>query len=142
MESMERIERYCYTRKDFRIEWFSGTGPGGQNRNKTQNCVRVTHIPSGLKTSASRHRSRKQNFSDAFQSLGKMLEAWIIAQINKENPGRVKSEEVIRTYHFADNRVVDHLSRHHTSASNLDGDFAEHIEARRNAIIEEKMKNV
>jgi protein subunit release factor A len=137
----ERIERYCYTRKDFRIEWFSGTGNGGQNRNKSQACCRVTHIPSGLKTTGQRQRSRKQNFSEAFSALGKLLEPWIVAQINKDQPGRVKNQEVIRTYHFGDNRVLDHLSRYHTSASNLDNDFSEHIQARRNAILEEKMKN-
>jgi len=30
---------------DFKVEWYSGTGAGGQHRNKHQNSVRLTHIP-------------------------------------------------------------------------------------------------
>ena len=40
------------TRKDFEWHYFSGSGAGGQNRNKHQNCVRLMHRPS--QTMASR----------------------------------------------------------------------------------------
>jgi protein subunit release factor B len=40
------------SRKDFRIDTYRGSGPGGQHRNKTDTCVRFTHIPSGLVASS------------------------------------------------------------------------------------------
>jgi peptide chain release factor 1 len=134
MEQYERIEKYCYTKKDFKIEWFSGTGPGGQNRNKVQACVRITHLPSGLKTTGQNSRSRAANFRDAFRRLGEQLKPWIKAEINKNNPQRQVSKETIRTYHFADNRITDHASRFRISADELDKRFEELIIARQQAM--------
>ncbi len=131
---LERDERFCYSKKDFKIDWFSGTGAGGQHRNKTQNCVRITHIPSGLKSIGQRGRSRRQNFSEAFQALGKQLEGWIAAQINKEAPERIKNPSTIRTYHAVDNRIVDHLSGFRVAYDSMEQQFGALIEARRNAL--------
>jgi peptide chain release factor 1 len=129
---MERIEKYCYTKKDFKIEWFSGTGPGGQNRNKVQACCRITHIPSGLKETGQTARSRQANLKEAFNRLGVRVKGWIINEINKETEQRTISNETIRTYHFADNRVVDHASGFKISAGELEKRFGELIEARHN----------
>jgi len=125
-----RLEQYCYTRKDFKIEWFSGTGPGGQNRNKVQTCVRITHIPSGIKSIGQTERTRTGNFRLAFQNLGKKIEMWVKKQIALESVPRKKIDERIRTYHFVDNWVKDHLSGHTIPASLLDKKFGELITAR------------
>jgi peptide chain release factor 1 len=130
-----RIEQFCYTKKDFKIDWFSGTGPGGQNRNKVQTCVRVTHIPSGLTATGQRDRSRSANFRSAFNALGAKLKPWIEEQIRKAAPESSKSTETIRTYHYADNRVVDHVSGFRIAASELDKRFGELIVARQSAIL-------
>lgn len=47
-----------YTRKDFDIDWFSGTGAGGQHRNKHQNCIRITHRETGIRVQCTKHRER------------------------------------------------------------------------------------
>lgn len=52
----------------FAVEWFSGTGAGGQHRNKHQNSCRVIHIPTGLSESR-QTRSRENNLQDAKQAL-------------------------------------------------------------------------
>ena len=132
----ERLEKYCYTKKDFRIEWFSGTGPGGQNRNKVQNCVRITHIPSSLKVTGQTERGRNANFKKAFNTLALMVQKWIRQQIAAETKPRQISNETIRTYHFADNYVKDHASKLTIPASLLDKRFKELVEARKLAVEE------
>ncbi len=57
----------------FAVEWFSGTGAGGQHRNKHQNSCRVIHTPTGL-SEARQARSRENNLRDAKQALLESLE--------------------------------------------------------------------
>ena len=82
---------FSITKKDFNIDWFSGSGAGGQYRNKHQNCCRLTHIESGLTATGTRSRSRKQNLTESFKSLvsSKEFERWlkrkaVITSINLE----------------------------------------------------------
>ena len=46
--NMDKELIFQATKKDFKLDWFSGSGAGGQHRNKHQNCLRLTHIPSGI----------------------------------------------------------------------------------------------
>jgi peptide chain release factor 1 len=132
---MERIEKYCYTRKDFKIDWFSGTGPGGQNRNKVQACCRITHIPSGFTAVGQTERTRNRNFSIAFQNLSEKLEPWIRADMKSESMVRTTSDETIRTYHMAENRIVDHESGLVIPASSLEKRFGDLLDARLRAMV-------
>jgi protein subunit release factor B len=59
---------------DTRVEVFTGGGPGGQHRNKTQNAVRLHHDPSGLLVVASERRSLAANRRAAFARLLERLE--------------------------------------------------------------------
>lgn len=54
--------------KDLHVEYFSGTGNGGQNRNKVQNSVRLTHLPTGIKKIA-QTRSRETSLKEAKEGL-------------------------------------------------------------------------
>lgn len=54
------------TANDMRWEYFRGTGAGGQKRNKTSNCVRCTHEPSGAVGEARDSRSQRENRESAF----------------------------------------------------------------------------
>lgn len=60
---------FSVTRKDLDIQWYSGSGAGGQHRNKHQNCCRIRHIESGAEGSGTESRSRDQNKSSAFKRL-------------------------------------------------------------------------
>ena len=60
---------FSVTRDDLQITFFSGTGAGGQHRNKHMNAVRMNHKESGATATASRERSRDQNLKEAFDTL-------------------------------------------------------------------------
>jgi protein subunit release factor A len=55
--------------RDTRVEIFTGGGPGGQHRNKTQNAVRLVHPSSGVTVVASERRSLEANRRAAFERL-------------------------------------------------------------------------
>jgi len=95
------------TKKDFKLDWFSGQGAGGQHRNKHQNCCRITHIESGLTVNGTDSRSRVENQRTAFDKLAKMVIAWHKAQNSTE---RELATETIRNYHEPRNEVLDKAS--------------------------------
>lgn len=55
--------------KDCDVSYFSGTGAGGQHRNKHMNCVRLFHAPSGVRVTAQDHREKRANQIDALTRL-------------------------------------------------------------------------
>ena len=128
----EPIPEFCYTRKDFVLDWYSGSGAGGQHRNKHQNCLRLTHIPSGITVTAADGRDRPGNQRKAFERLRPKLEAWIRAQIGETTYPR--SNEVVRTYHEADNRVTDHATGEQIAWSEKDKKLDDMIRSRAHAV--------
>lgn len=55
------------TKKDFRIDTFRSGGKGGQNQNKTESGVRITHIESGAVGEARDSRDQHTNKKNAFK---------------------------------------------------------------------------
>jgi protein subunit release factor B len=92
------------TKKDFKLEWFSGTGAGGQHRNKHQNCCRITHIETGLKAQGTSCRDRVSNQRIAFNNLAKMVISNYYAE---DDAVRFKATDVVRNYHAVRNEVHD-----------------------------------
>ncbi len=60
---------FSVTKKDFEIHYFSGSGAGGQHRNKHSNCVRLHHPDSGVRATGQRSKDRQTNLKDAFKTL-------------------------------------------------------------------------
>jgi protein subunit release factor A len=122
-------------KKDFKYDWFSGTGAGGQHRNKHQNCLRLTHVESGITVTAQTNRDRPSNERVAFEKLIPLIKTFYHPEVQKE---RFKAKETIRTYHEPDNRVKDHASGLVRTYKEVvvDGDIEDMVEARKNAVVD------
>lgn len=134
------MDRITLTKKDFRLRWFSGTGPGGQHRNKSQNCCEITHIATGIKAQATGSRERAANRRDAFKVLARRITPWLKEQLGITDERDERSTEVIRNYHAVRNVVKDKASGVTLSYSEVvgAGDLAAMIDARRDAVLTEQ----
>jgi len=76
---LPRQKLLSLTRKSFTWHYFSGSGGGGQKRNKCQNSVRLFHKPSGAKAVCQDFASKKQNERTAFKRIANSpeLRRWI-----------------------------------------------------------------
>ena len=68
--------------KDIKIDYFRGSGPGGQHRNTSETGVRITHLPTGVVVTATESRSRHQNLQRAMARLEEKL----AARLRKRRP--------------------------------------------------------
>lgn len=66
---MERRLLFSITKKDFRVEYLRCSGHGGQNVNKRETGVRITHPESGAVGYSCDERQRGQNQRLAFRRL-------------------------------------------------------------------------
>ncbi len=101
--------------KDLKVDYFKSSGPGGQNVNKRQTAVRISHIPSGIVVSSQTTRYLKQNKENALQILrAKLLnkeQTEKDTMVQKNRRGQIKGAkrpEKIRTYNFPQDRLTDH----------------------------------
>jgi protein subunit release factor B len=77
---------------DLKIEFYRGSGPGGQHRNVTDSAVRIRHLPTGIVAQASENRSQSLNREMAMKRLAEAL-ARRERRIKKRVPTKVPSGE-------------------------------------------------
>jgi len=99
---------------ELRVERIRGSGPGGQHKNKVCSCVRLTHIPTGIKvTIDGRHQHKNLKF--AIKELERRLaeaKASKKAAVKKARRDKVIHDTTtIRTYDFKSGQVKDHRTK-------------------------------
>lgn len=122
---------------DIKIDFFRSSGPGGQNVNKVETAVRITHIPTGLSAASQVDRSQIKNREQAMNLLKikllKLMEKNEIKELDKMRV-KVKPEwgSQIRSYVLHPYKMVkDHRTNIETAQAEkvLNGELDEFIEA-------------
>lgn len=132
---------------DLKIDTYRSSGAGGQNVNKTESAIRITHIPSGIVVTCQIERDQLSNKETA---MG-LLRARLQAKEDEEKYSKLDAErklkvgtgersEKIRTYNYPQNRVTDH--RIGFTVNNLDRVMDGNLDDLLDALREENQKDL
>ncbi|MFZ1321005.1 MAG: peptide chain release factor 1 [Ignavibacteria bacterium] len=100
---------------DLKIDVFRSGGAGGQNVNKVETAIRITHLPTNIVVQCQDERSQLKNKMSAMKVMRSRLYELELAkrdnELSSQRKNMIKSgdrSDKIRTYNFPQNRLTDH----------------------------------
>ena len=138
MPELVAPEEIAIKPEEIKIDFFRSSGPGGQNVNKRETAVRVTHLPTKIQIAVQVERSQERNRETAMKLLAPKLYQHKIKEQEQE-AARLKGEGAaiewgsqIRSYVLHPYQMVkDHRTGYETAKIEavLDGELDGFIEA-------------
>ncbi|MBO4540140.1 MAG: PCRF domain-containing protein [Clostridia bacterium] len=112
------------TEKDLRIDLFHSGGAGGQNINKVETAIRITHLPTGIVVTCQDERSQLMNKRRAMETLKKKL-------VHLQEKQQCEAEDALRKK--AATTVVCTYYMNTNTVTRSDGkyDLSEYLQGRR-----------
>ncbi|MDD5102957.1 MAG: peptide chain release factor 1 [Candidatus Peribacteraceae bacterium] len=137
--------------QDLRIDTFRSGGAGGQNVNKVESAIRITHIPTNTVVACQTERSQQRNRDIAMSLLRSRIYEAEREKLAKERgemrAGQIGSgdrSEKIRTYNFPQDRVTDHRVNRNFSnlPSIMEGQIGDILEALKAWHVEQQLSRL
>jgi peptide chain release factor 2 len=123
---------------DIKLETYRSSGAGGQNVQKNETAIRITHLPTGLVVTCQNERSQTQNRENAMRVLRARL-AELLRETQEKELAALKGDHIkaewgsqIRSYVLHPYQMVkDHRTEHETGNTGavLNGEIDEFIES-------------
>lgn len=100
---------FSLTKKDFIIQPFKASGPGGQHRNKNATAIRIIHPDSGAKAECKEYKSQHQNKKEAFKRLveAEEFKRWHRLKTAESLYGKQQIEEKVNKWMKSDNLKIE-----------------------------------
>jgi peptide chain release factor 1 len=96
------------------IIYTKDSGPGGQHRNKTESCVVMTHLATGIKVKEAgkdQHKNKREAFKKISKKVNHFYKTGHIeeeVEERREQIGTGFRGDKKRTYRVMDDSVIDH----------------------------------